>query len=56
MAGVQYFVSRHKGRWKVALNFKYSGPYATEEEATASPSTPRQGTSLRFSFKGKPPI
>jgi hypothetical protein len=56
MASVQYFVTRHKGQWMVALNCEYSGPYATEEEATASPSTPRQGTSLRFSFKGKPPI
>ncbi|AND87488.1 LDH2 family malate/lactate/ureidoglycolate dehydrogenase [Bradyrhizobium diazoefficiens] len=33
MASVQYFVTRHKGQWMVALNCEYSGPYATEEEA-----------------------
>ncbi|WP_371261259.1 DUF2188 domain-containing protein [Bradyrhizobium sp. th.b2] len=33
MESVQYFVTRHEGQWRVALNCEYSGAYATEEEA-----------------------
>ncbi|MBO4228415.1 hypothetical protein [Bradyrhizobium neotropicale] len=53
MAGVQYFVTRHKGRWMVALNCEYSGPYATEEETIraavdAAYKGERQDATLRF--------
>lgn len=33
MARTQYFVVNHEGQWKISLNGKHHGPYATQRAA-----------------------
>ncbi len=58
MARVQYFVVLHNGEWKISLNQKHHGPYATQKAAIraavdAAHSTGNKGQDAQVLVQGQ---
>ncbi|MFN3463348.1 MAG: DUF2188 domain-containing protein [Terricaulis sp.] len=57
MARTQYFVVNHEGQWKISLNGKHHGPYATQRVAIraavdAAHETGRKGGDAQVLVQG----
>lgn len=58
MARTQYFVVNHEGQWKISLNGKHHGPYATQRGAIraavdAAHETGRKGGDAQVLVQGE---